>query len=97
MTTDQDAAALAELRAVIDGLDGQIVALLAERTRAVGRVAAYKHDAAAVQAPDRVRQVVDRVRALAEQHGMPAEIAEAVYRTMIEELTRYEMVHAGHA
>ncbi|MGX4690661.1 chorismate mutase [Streptomyces sp. JNUCC 63] len=76
-----------ELRASIDGLDRQIVALLAMRTAVVRELTEFKDDEEAVRSPGRVTQVVERVRRLAEEQGMPASIAEAVYRTLISELT----------
>ncbi|HEV2633894.1 MAG TPA: chorismate mutase [Actinocrinis sp.] len=91
MTPDNDVTHIAELRIVIDRLDEQIIPLLAERTRAVSRVAAYKKDAEGVRAQGRADAVVARARDLAEQNGMPPDIIEAVYRTLIGELTRYEL------
>ncbi|GAA4863194.1 chorismate mutase [Kitasatospora terrestris] len=82
---------LASLRAEIDGLDERIVALLAERIAVVHRVARHKTDETAVRAPDRVQQVVDRVRALADGHGIPADLVEKVYRLLIAELTELEL------
>ncbi|SBT43359.1 chorismate mutase [Micromonospora auratinigra] len=84
-------ARIAELRATIDGLDQRIVALLAERTRVVRELTVHKSDEAAVRSPDRVRQVLDRVRGLADRHGMPPEVAVGTYRALIEELTRMQL------
>jgi len=97
MTTDNDVAHIAELRDVIDRLDEQIVPLLAERTRAVSRVAAYKRDAEGVRAQGRADAVVARARNLAEQNGMPPDIIEAVYRTLISELTSFELAEMHKA
>lgn len=90
--TEQEQARIADQRLLIDDLDRRIIALLAERTRVVRVLTENKRDEAAVRSPDRVAAVVARVRALAEEHGMPPGIAEATYRTLIEELTQMQLV-----
>lgn len=82
---------IAQCRRLIDDLDRRIVALLAERTGVVRTLTESKDDEAAVRSPSRVEAVVARVRALAEEHGMPPGIAEATYRTLIGELTQMQM------
>ncbi|MFJ8041052.1 chorismate mutase [Kitasatospora sp. NPDC096147] len=82
---------IAELRGRIDALDEQLIAVLAERVGVVREVARHKTDEAAVRAPDRVEQVVAKVRALAEAHGLPPELVEKVYRLLIAELTALEL------
>lgn len=79
------------MRVRIDELDDQIVRLLAERTAAVRVLTEHKSSEAAVRSPDRVHQVLQRVEALAGQHGMPPEIARETYRTLINQLTRMQM------
>lgn len=74
---------LAQVRASIDRLDRQIVALLAERGRYVKDAARFKADAFQVSAPQRQQQVFDRVRALAAEHGAYPEVVEACYRAMV--------------
>ncbi|MER7753313.1 chorismate mutase [Kitasatospora sp. NPDC097643] len=80
-----------ELRLSIDALDRQIVALLAERTRVVRELTEYKRDEEQVRSTGRVEQVIDKVRGLAGEHGMPPGIAEATYRTLIDQLTRMQL------
>ncbi|NUR31737.1 MAG: chorismate mutase, partial [Catenulispora sp.] len=82
---------IAQCRLLIDDLDRRIVALLAERTSVVRTLTESKNDEAAVRSPGRVEAVVTRVRALAEEHGMPPGIAEATYRTLIGELTSMQL------
>ncbi|MFJ4092254.1 chorismate mutase [Kitasatospora sp. NPDC089913] len=81
-----------ELRLSVDALDRRIVALLAERTAVVRELTGFKRDEETVRSPGRVEQVVAKVRGLADEHGMPPGIAEATYRTLIDELTRMQMV-----
>lgn len=82
---------IAELRHRIDVLDEQLIGVLAERVGVVREVARYKTDEASVRAPDRVEQVVARVRALAEGQGLPPELVEKLYRLLIAELTELEL------
>ena len=78
---------LGQLRARIDALDGQIVALLAQRAACVRDATRFKRDAFQVAAPARQAQVFARVRALAVAQGgtFPglADIVEATYRAMV--------------
>ena len=49
---------LAEIRRAIDGLDEQIVELIARRQALVKAAGTLKTDAESVRAPDRVEQVI---------------------------------------
>ena len=77
------AATLADVRAAIDRIDGEIVRLLAERLRWTRDAARFKADEGEVAAPERVEAVVARVRAMGAERGLPAEIVEPVYRALI--------------
>ncbi|MET7766894.1 chorismate mutase [Streptomyces sp. NPDC005393] len=80
-----------ELRGSIDGLDWQILVLLAERTRVVRELTEHKRDEETVRSPGRVEQVIAKVRRFADELGMPPGIAEATYRTLIRELTGLQL------
>ncbi|GAB1646634.1 chorismate mutase [Krasilnikovia sp. MM14-A1259] len=84
------ASALADIRARIDELDGELVALLARREQLVRRAAPLKSDGQAVRAPDRVAQVVARVRALAGEAGADPDLMEQIYRGMIQAFINVE-------
>jgi isochorismate pyruvate lyase len=85
---------LAEVRTRIDDLDTRLVELLAQRQALVEAAAGFKSDEQAVRAPDRVQQVITRVRAKAAAAGLDPEVAESIWRAMIAsfidlELTRH--------
>jgi isochorismate pyruvate lyase len=82
---------LDEVRVEIDRLDRQIVALLAERGGYVRQVVRFKTTAEDVRAPQRVEQVIAKVRGLADEHGADPDLVERVYRTMIAGFIEYEM------
>lgn len=86
---------LAEVRARIDGIDGELVRLLAERQGLVRAAAAFKTDEQAVRAPDRVERVVALARQRAADAGLAPEVAEAVWRSMIAAFIDLEL--AEHA
>lgn len=87
---------LAEVRENIDRLDRQIVALLAERGRYVKDAARFKRDAFQVSAPQRQQEVIDKVKALAEEKGAYPEVVEAAYRALIAGfIAREQQDHLG--
>ena len=72
-----------EVRNRIDQLDRELVNIIARRAECVKAAAAFKTDHSAVRAPDRVQQVIDRVRRQAAEAGLSEVIIEKIYRTMI--------------
>ena len=93
--TPQQCESLAQVRAQIDRIDERIVQLLAERGGYVLAAARFKSSAAEVRAPQRVEQVVARVRGLAEAQGGLPDVVERVYRELIEAFTEAEQRHWG--
>ena len=69
---------LGQVRENIDGLDRQIVSLIAERGAYVSQAARFKNDSDAVRAPQRVEQVIGKVRALADELGANPDVTESV-------------------
>jgi isochorismate pyruvate lyase len=82
---------LAEVRAGIDALDREIVALIARREQLVRRAGTLKADTAAVRAPARVEQVVERVRGVAQEQGASPDVVERTYRAMIAAFVDLEL------
>ncbi|MEU9350800.1 chorismate mutase [Streptomyces griseoloalbus] len=82
---------LAEIRAQIDALDGELVDLLARRQRLVRSAALLKADEQAVRAPDRAERVVAAARLRAETAGLAPEVAEAVWRAMVGAFIELEL------
>jgi isochorismate pyruvate lyase len=83
-------ATLADVRANIDRIDRQIVALMAERGQYVAEAGRFKADPAAVSAPARVEAIVARAKALAREDGLAESVAERSYRAMIAAFEDYE-------
>jgi isochorismate pyruvate lyase len=80
-----------EVRDNIDQIDRKIVALLAERGSFVTQAAAFKKTSDEVRAPNRVEQVIAKVRSLAQEHGANPKVVEAVYRAMISAFIEAEL------
>lgn len=95
--TDDSREQLDVVRAEIDALDRELVGLLARRENLVRRAGRLKADTAAVRAPARVEQVIDRVRAVAAGAGASPDVVERTYRAMIAAFIDLELtVHRDH-
>ena len=82
---------LDNIRKAIDGIDGALIALLAKRFDEVKKVAVekHKHGLPAV-VPARIEAIVKRIRADAERAGFPPDVAEKIWRLLINEMIAYE-------
>jgi isochorismate pyruvate lyase len=87
---------LAELRAEIDAVDAELVALLQKRFEIAERVIALKsREGIPAALPDRVEQVVQNVLRRAGETNVPAHTIEAVWRALIAETIVYEETRLG--
>jgi len=87
---------LEEVRAHIDRIDHDIVALIAERGMFVKQAARFKKTSDDVEAPQRVEQVLVKVRILADELGADTGVVEHVWRAMIAGFIEAELVeHAA--
>lgn len=81
---------MTELRAAIDALDARLVAMLALRQTYIERAAVLKSDRGTVRDTPRVEEVVRNVVAEAARQGLSPEIAETVWRSLIEASIAHE-------
>ncbi|MCF5653072.1 chorismate mutase [Pseudomonas syringae] len=87
-----------EVRAHIDTIDRDVVALLAKRGKLVNQAAAFKKTTDDVRAPNRVEQVIAKVRAMANETGASPEVVAQIYRAMIAAFINEELkAHAALA
>lgn len=82
---------LEEVRNNIDRIDRNIVSLIAERSFFVKEASKFKKDKNDVEAPKRVEVVIEKVRKLAKDNELNEDIAEELYRTMIDSFIKLEM------
>ena len=85
MPRAEDCTTMAEIRAEIDRIDAALIAMLAERAGYIDRAADLKAvlDLPARITP-RVEEVVANVRRHAAAHGLPPDLAEKLWRRLID-------------
>ena len=86
-----DCTAMAEVRAGVDALDREIVALIGERFRYMDAAARIKPVREAVRDEGRKAQVLANVARLADEHDVPATAAAELYEGLIEASIAYEL------
>lgn len=73
-----------EIRAQIDLIDKEIIALFGLRFRYVSEIVKFKTDKESVVALDRKNHVIKARGEWAEQHGLDKEAFEHIYRFLVE-------------
>ncbi|MFC7291833.1 chorismate mutase [Hirschia litorea] len=81
---------MTDVRYEIDRLDRLLVEIIAERTTYIKAASRIKPDRDMVVDHPRIEDVVSKVLAHAPQHNLPKEIAEPVWRLLIERSIAYE-------
>ncbi|GGE30523.1 chorismate mutase [Marinicauda pacifica] len=89
-TPPQACRTMDDVRDGVDRLDRALVALIAERSRYMEAAARIKPDRGAVRDEDRVEDVVAKVLDRASREGLPRDIAEPVWRELVERSIAYE-------
>ena len=82
---------MADVRAGVDSIDRELVALLAERMRFMEAAARIKPERAQVRDEARKRQVIANTRAAAQQAGLDPALAETLWETLVEASIAYEL------
>ena len=90
LKTAQSCGSMAELRVAIDTLDARLVALLAVRQAYIERAAQLKTGRDQVRDPARIEDVVAKVITEGRKAGLSADIAEPVWRALIEASIAHE-------
>jgi isochorismate pyruvate lyase len=85
-----DCTTMAEVRVGVDALDRLLVTVLAERQLYMDAAARIKQDREAVRDNARIEDVVTKVKAAARDAGLSEEIAEPVWRLLIERCIAHE-------
>jgi isochorismate pyruvate lyase len=74
-----------ELRGQIDAIDAELVRLLAIRVEHIDRAAVLKlAEGLPARIPARVEEVIANVRASASQSGLDPDLAERIWRMLVE-------------
>ena len=85
-----DCETMGEVRQGVDALDRLLVAVLAERQRYMDAAARIKPQRDAVRDDARIEDVIAKVRANAREAGLSEDIAEPVWRLLIERCIAHE-------
>ncbi|GAA3724195.1 chorismate mutase family protein [Sphingomonas cynarae] len=86
-----DCTTMAEVRAGVDRLDTELVALLARRFAYMDAAARIKPARAAVRDEDRKAAVIAQARAEAARLGLPAEVIADLWERLVEISIAYEL------
>lgn len=86
-----DCTTMAEVRAGVDSLDRDLVALLARRFAYMDAAARIKPTRGAVRDEARKTQVIDQAVAAAAQFGIPADAVAIMWETLVEASIAYEL------
>jgi isochorismate pyruvate lyase len=87
----KECTSLNEVREEIDKLDDQIVELIGARNAYIHQAAKFKDSVDEVKAPDRIDDVMQRVRHKALKLGMSPNMLTDIYTIMINEMVEAEI------
>ena len=82
---------LEQVRENIDQLDQQLIDLIATRQFYVDQAVRFKRTTEDAQSPERVQQVIDKVRQKAFEVGTDPDLVESIYREMIQHFIQREL------
>ena len=82
---------LDQARAKIDLIDQELIDMIATRQFYVDQAVRFKRTAEDVQSPERVQQVINKVREQAIQLHTDPDLVEKIYREMIQHFIQREL------
>ena len=99
MKTPEQCESIADIRAAIDHLDHQVIALLGRRFSYVKAASKFKTSETTVRAPERLQMMLQQRRVWAEEQGLNADAIENLYQDLVnhfidEELKYWEQSKA---
>ena len=86
-----DCTTMAEVRAGVDQLDRELVAMLARRFAYMDAAARIKPTRDRVRDEDRKAQVIEQARAEAQRLGVPETVVVEMWETLVEGSIAYEL------
>ena len=89
----KECSSIDDIRAEIDHIDRQIVALIGERAGYVRAAAKFKTSAAKVRAVERFEVMLRQRRVWAEEQCLDPDMIEKLYRDMVNHFIQQEMAH----
>jgi len=89
----QDCKSMNEIRAEIDDMDKDIIAILGKRFEYVKAAAKFKTSETSVKAPERFDAMLTQRRSWAEHSGLNPDAIEKMYRDLVNHFIAEEMSH----
>ena len=80
-----------DIRAEIDRLDRQLIAILGQRFAYVKAAAGFKTRKSDVKAPERFQAMLQQRRIWAEEEGLNADVVEKLYQDLVNYFIEEEM------
>ncbi|MBV8886626.1 MAG: isochorismate lyase [Chroococcidiopsidaceae cyanobacterium CP_BM_RX_35] len=93
MKTTDECENMTNIRAEIDRLDRQVVALLGQRFAYVRAAAKFKTSETTVRAPERFQAMLKQRRIWAEEEGLNTDAIEKMYQDLVNHFIDEEMKH----
>lgn len=93
MKTPDECENMADIRAEIDQLDRQVIALVGQRFAYVKAASKFKTSETSVRAPERFEAMLQQRRAWAEEEGLNADTIKKMYRDLVNHFIEEEMKH----
>ncbi len=91
MKTPEECQDMQDIRAAIDSIDREVIALLGRRFAYVRAASKFKTSATAVRAPERFRAMLEQRRAWAQAAGLDPDVIANVYRDLVNYFIAEEM------
>jgi isochorismate pyruvate lyase len=89
----EECRSIEDVRAEIDCIDRQVIALIGKRAEYVRAAVKFKTSEADVRASERFEAMLHRRRAWAAEVGISPDIVEKLYRDIVQHFIREEMAH----
>jgi isochorismate pyruvate lyase len=83
MKTPDQCENMVDIRAEIDRLDRQVVALLGQRFAYVKAASKFKTSETTIRAPERLQAMLQQRRVWAEEEGLDADAIEKMYQDLV--------------
>lgn len=93
MKSPNDCETIAEIRAEIDALDRQVIALLGQRFAYVKAAAKFKTSETSVRAPERFAAMLEQRRVWAAAAGLDPEAIANLYGDLVNHFIEAELKH----
>lgn len=82
---------LEQAREKIDAIDTALIEMIATRQFYVDQAVRFKKSIQDVQSPERVEQIIQKVRTQALELGIDPDLVEQLYRAMIQQFIQREL------